>query len=533
MTARLRPFIGLALVAASVVLVLTGAYRPVQLPALVGTAVAFGVAALTALIAGLAFIRPWQGLLLFCAAMPVVNVARAQAWIGSVQILPATVVIAALALGVLLQRSATTDGGEWRPPTARMLWVILGAAVVLAVGASLADTASETALNITLHGVLEPLAVFALVVALRPRADRALQALVAIAVGVTLATIINFAWLILLIGPRGLYEQRMLLARLTYFNVGIYADMLVVAIPAAFAALVLRFEFRRPRVLLGIGTIAIGLMVVALFFTYTKSAWLSAALVAALLIVLLVDGWRRRIPLLAVVMVLLALVVPYPLPFLRGVAPDLAAGYQGFLVALQGEGRVESWDPDTYQGSGSISIRLEAVGAAAELTARDPLLGVGPGGFQEAFAEIRPDASVPDLQSAHNLLPNLAAEYGLPFALLVAGGLLWAIRAGLLLHQSQETVPRVVGVALGVALIGFLAMATMFGVDLYRTYRTMNLDVVIVAVLAALSCSITRIGARQTSAGRAGSRTDGRDTFDQPVHLGPADQDELGGARAR
>lgn len=525
MTVQWRWVAAAILMAAGAGLVLAGAYRPVELSASVAFAVAAGVAVLTTLMLGVGVLDPWRGLLLLLCATPIVDVARAQVWIGPWQVLPISLLILSLAVGAAVNARSRPTTSERRP--GMWTWLLLACAAALAVAATLAAPWSEGALNITVHGVLEPMAVFAIVLALRPTTERALQAVLAVAVGVAIATLINLAWLVLLVGPRGLYEQRMLLARLTYFNVGIYADMLVVAIPAATAAIFLRARLIRPRLVVSAAILAIGLMVVALFFTYTKSAWLSAALVAALLIVLLVDGWRRRIPMLAAVAVMLALVVPYPLPLLRGVAPDVANAYQGFLVALQGEARVESWDPDTYEGSGSVSIRLEAIGAAAELTADAPLLGVGPGGFQQAFARIRPHASVPELQSAHNLLPNLAAEFGLPFALLVSVALLWTIGRILLLGRTDEPLAHVVGTVLGVSLIGFLAMATLFGVDLYRTYRTMNLDVVTVAALAGLAGSITWPLARRHSPSRASSSNEGDDPVDQAPDLVAADHDEL------
>lgn len=533
MTRSLRWIAAALLMALSVAVVVGGAYRPTAQPAAVGLAAAAVAAALAALMIGLGVSRPWWGMLLFCAAMPIVNVARAQAWIGPIQIIPATLVIAALVLGTVLNRAPNGQIAAL-PRPARYPWLALAAGAALAIAASLVTPWRGDAVNITLHGVLEPMAVFAVVVALRPRAEQALHALVAIAAGVTIATLINFAWLVLLIGPRDLYFQRMLLARLTYFNVGIFANMLVTAIPAAASVLFLRSRFRWPRAAVTGAAFAIGLMIVALFFTYTKSAWLSAAVVASLLIVLLVQGWRRRVPLLLGVAVLLALVVPYPLSTLRAVAPDLAVAYETFLVTLQGEGRLESWDPDTYQGSGSIGIRIEALGAAAELAAGSPLFGVGPGGFQREFARIRPDASVPELQSAHNLLPNLAAEYGLPFALLVAIGLAWTLIAALRMRREPEIDRRVVGTALAVSLIGFLCMATLFGVDLYRTYRTMNTDVVTAAALAAVAWSVA--GGRRSPGERlpfeVASGDEGGEPVDQPAQLGAAGRDEIAIRRA-
>jgi O-antigen ligase len=240
------------------------------------------------------------------------------------------------------------------------------------------------------------------------------------------------------------------------------------------------------------------------------------------MVLLLVRGWARRAALLVLIAGLLAVVVPYPLGALRVVSPGLAAAYQSLLIGMQGEGRLESWDPDTYNGSGSVGIRLEAVGAAAEITATSPLLGVGPGGFQAEFERIRPDASVPELQSAHNLLPNLAAEYGLPFALLTAIGLLLVTWRALRTRRSAVELERVTGIALGLALLGFVAMATLFGNDLYRAYRTMNADVLAVALLAGLAwCLPGRGTSGQAAVSQAG------EPLDQPVDLGTAGRDEL------
>jgi O-antigen ligase len=373
------------------------------------------------------------------------------------------------------------------------------------------------ATNITLHGVLEPMGVFAIVLALRPGVRQVLQALLALSIGVALASAINFGWLWLLVANGDLYRQRMLFARLTYFNVGIFATVLVMAIPASAAPLFLRASGRWSRASSVLGWVTLALITLALFFTYTKSAWLSAAIVAALLVVLLVDSWRRRVALLLAIAVLLAVVVPYPLPVLRLAAPGLATAYETFLVQTQGAGRVDSWDPDTYNGSGSISIRLEAIGAAAQITAGSPLLGVGPGGFQREFARIRPDATVPELQSAHNLLPNLAAEYGLPFALLAAIGMLWVIWRALGLRRGPGLPLRVTGTAVAVGLIGFLAMATLFGNDLYRQYRTMNADVLTVALLSGLGLSLS-LSSHRSEGGAP--HADARQPVNQPPDLG-------------
>jgi O-antigen ligase len=517
---------GGTLVAAAMALVLTGAYQPVEAPSAFGWAAALVAAALAAAMVALAVARPWSGLLLFAAGLPIVNVARADAWLGPVQILPATVVIAALLIGAVLSPSGPLPDRQADGRERRATWLVLAIAAGLAVAATVTartDAQDAQAVNITLHGVIEPMAVFAVVGALRPTLRQLSAALLAAAAGVAVATLLNFAWLLIVVGPRDLYEQRMLFARLTYFNVGTFGTMLVVALPAAASALFAAPWPRWRRAASLAGWAAIGLIVVALFFTYTKSAWLSAALIAALMVLLLVRQWRRRAALLLVIAVLLAVVVPYPLGVLRVITPGLASAYQSLLVQMQGEGRVESWDPDTYNGSGSIGIRLEAVGAAAQITAGSPLLGVGPGGFQSEFERIRPNASVPELQSAHNLLPNLASEYGLPFAVLVAIGFAFVIWRALRTGRSPKELERVTGIAVGLALIGFVAMATLFGNDLYRAYRTMNGDVLAVALLAGLAWSLP--GSPDASGHVAGPQAG--EPLDEPAQLRTAGGDEL------
>ena len=531
MSVRVRTVAGVLLGIATFALVLGAAYRPVVASQAVGWLAAGVAATLAAVVVGLAVRRPWPALLLWVAVGPIINVARADLWVGPIQLLPGTAVIVVLGLGAWLnrERRVAADAPTWLGGRTRL---VLAAAALLAVAATLVAPSRDLAVNITLHGLLEPMAVFGVVVALRPSAGQALDALLALAIGVALATVVNLVWLLVVVTPTDFYEQRHMLARLTYFNVGIFGSMLVMAIPAAASLLFVRHRVPAPRLAAAAAMIAVALMLVGLFLTYTKSAWLSAALVSSLMIVLLVRRWRARIPLLLAIAILLAVVVPYPLPVLRALAPPAASAYEAFIVATQGEGRIESWDPDTYQGSGSIGIRLEAVGAAAELTARSPLLGVGPGHFQAEFASIRPDANVPELQSAHNLLPNLAAEYGLPFALLVAAGLLWAMRLAFGARGDADAVRRVAGTAVGLCLVGFLAMATLFGIDLYRTYRTMNTDVLTAGLLVGLAVSVglTRLGRSQPAAATASSPEPG-EPIHEPMDLRPTGEEEVADGR--
>jgi O-antigen ligase len=75
------------------------------------------------------------------------------------------------------------------------------------------------------------------------------------------------------------------------------------------------------------------------------------------------------------------------------------------------------------------------------------------------------------------MLPGVAAEYGLPLAVLltlvVAVTLLRAWRV----WRSTANLTRLLALAFGLSLIAFMIVATLFGTDLYRPYRYMNTDV--------------------------------------------------------
>ncbi len=480
--------IGMAVLAALVIII--GQYRPVEQSMLLGVTVALMSAAVAMWVSYLAVVSPWWGLLAYLALHPVINLARAQVWIGWVQVIAATPVVIALLIGAGwgLWRSRTQPADAHGVGSAT--WGLLGGAALLAIASTLASPLSVDGVNVTIHGALVPLAMLGCVLALRPDARRALQAVTALAGGVAVASLLNLTWLAYGLSDVYFYERRMFFARLTYFNVGIFGEMLVLGLPLLAIPLLIRERMGWPRWVTPVTWAAIATVLLALFFTYTKSAWLTAALGATLVIMLLVRGWGRKALLLAATYALLAVVVPYPQPVLERIAPDLAADYRAFVVSLQSEQRVESWDPETKEGSGSVGIRWLAIGASADLIAEHPLLGVGPARYGTEFSSIRPDASVPHLSSAHNFLANLAVEYGVPLALIVAFGLAVAMLPGLLALLDPDPTRRVAAVMVSISLTCFLLVATLFGNDLYRPFRTMGSDVVIVAVLVGLGLSL-------------------------------------------
>jgi hypothetical protein len=101
-------------------------------------------------------------------------------------------------------------------------------------------------------------------------------------------------------------------------------------------------------------------------------------------------------------------------------------------------------------------------------------------------------------------------------------GLFWVIWRALGLRREPEVLLRVAGTAVAIGLVGFLAMATLFGNDLYRMYRTMNADVVTVAALAGLGWSLA---CRRSGDAAAGAEA--RQPIDQPPDLGPTGGDEF------
>ncbi|HEX6128519.1 MAG TPA: O-antigen ligase family protein [Candidatus Limnocylindria bacterium] len=474
--------------AATVILI--GYYRPAEQSPALGLAVAIVASAVVAAVSYLAVMRPWWGLVAFLAATPAINIARAQVWIGPVQLISATAVVLALIIGVGWELRRPRDPAGAMGGVSGITWGLLGGAAVLAIASTVVAPLTPESLNVTLHGALAPLAVLGCVLVLRPNAVRALHAMLALAGGVALAGLINLGWMTYALSDLYFYERRIFFARLTYFNVGTFGEMLVIALPLLAIPLLVRRQFGWPKWVPWATWGAIGVMILALFYTYTKSAWITATLGSTLVIILLVEGWGRKALLLVGTYLLLAVVVPYPYPVLQRVSPDLAEDYRSLVVAMQSERRVESWDPESEEGAGSVGIRWIAIWASVELVSEHPVLGVGPTRYGPEFARIRPDASVPNLSSAHNFLANLAAEYGLPLAVLVTFGLAVAMLPGLPALVDPDPLRRVAAVMVAIALTCFMLVATLFGIDLYRTFRTMNSDVIAVAVLVGLGVSL-------------------------------------------
>jgi O-antigen ligase len=305
----------------------------------------------------------------------------------------------------------------------------------------------------------------------------------------------------------GLQAQRLLFSRITYFNVGLFGEMLAMAMPLLLAALVARrrLNLRRSVVLLLAAATLTALA--SLFLTFSKSAYLATAGGSLLLVLLIVHNWRRRASIVLAAALLSSAVIPWPAVFLR-LSPPLEGAYRSAVVSLIGQSRYDSWDPSTLSGRGSLLERWYATRAAIAMAVDHPLLGIGLDQFKTQYVgRYKPPEANLDLDSAHTFWPEVAAELGLPALALVVLVFAAAVLSLWRLYRSPpDEVTRVLAATLLAALVAWLVVATTFDVDLYRDWRNMSSDVVMMAVVTAAAfalCGWTRRMARDGAAAGA------------------------------
>ena len=470
--------------------------------------IAAGLAA--AIVAWLCVVRPWPGLVAWVVAMPLVNVARSQLTPLGIQLIPTTVFVIALAFGWALQRRRPSPAdraaarSRLEPVAAAASLAIVGLAVV----ATLAAARPAASLPIALHGLVEPAVVGLLAVLLRPRRSQLAVLLAAMAASVALASVFNLVRIATLVHSLSQLElERVLFARLTYYNVGLFGVMLTISIPLAVGAILARARLAEIAARAGLrrvtpvvtGWLAAGALVIsvaALILTYSKSAWLSCGAALVLLALLAAPTWRLRGGLILGVAVVSAAVVPWPSWVLQPIAPGAASAYLRLVTDIEGSNRLASWDPNSAVGEVSIVERALATEAAFEMARDHPLLGVGPGGFEAAYATTyRPKTSTRELAAAHDMLPNIAAEFGIPAALLVTFAFGAAIVGAWRAWRATGGPERHLAAAALAAIVGFLLVSATFGIDLYRTYRLMDSDVLFAALLVAAGIGLWRTAA--------------------------------------
>jgi O-antigen ligase len=217
-------------------------------------------------------------------------------------------------------------------------------------------------------------------------------------------------------------------AGLPYASPGEYAFVLVATIPLTVwlvgrAAWPLRF------VALGMAAI----MTVAVVFSFSRGALVGLAAAGAYAVIV---HWRRLPVILLVVGLAIALVVG---------------------VYKRDPGRFDtSFEVKGNIAQTNIESRLDTWAAALELTAQQPLLGVGPGNFQDYFSKAtgRP-AGTEQLTQVHNSYLDVATETGLIGAAAFILYLITVVGRARTATRRRLGAPGI-GFALTVALVGVI-----------------------------------------------------------------------------
>ncbi|MGZ6339828.1 MAG: O-antigen ligase family protein, partial [Candidatus Limnocylindrales bacterium] len=195
--------------------------------------------------------------------------------------------------------------------------------------------------------------------------------------------------------------------------------------------------------------------------------------------------------------------------------PGIASRYEQLVSAVNS--RSGTIDPGTLEGEVSVTERVLATVAGLRMAVDHPILGVGPGQFATQYEyRYRAASATRYLDSAHDMLAYVAAEFGLP----VAGLLVLGLGAALLLawqtmRRATEALERIAAASVLAALVGFLVVGLTFGVDLYRAYRLVDSDVVCAALLVGTAIALWAAGRRPLGTAAAGELPGG--LFSRPV----------------
>lgn len=453
---------------------------------------------LAPIVAAVLVLAPWSGLCLWILLMAVLNIARVELFLGPVQIILSTVLLVALVAGTALQqRRAGPHPATPADRTTRIAWAALGVLALLAALSTAVGPSLDRSAPIVLHGMYEPLALVAVTLWLRPSRRQIGVLLAAMGASVALAAALNLVRMLLRYAQTidDFAAQRAQLAKLTYFNVGILGDMLVMALPLLVGWLLLRRQGGRPKITAILLVIALAVSLFCLYVTFSKSGWLGAILALGAFGFLVARRWPARVGVTLATLVLVSFVIPYPSIILKVISPAAASTYNDVITTV--DTRASSIDPTSPTGEVSVTERILATKAGLRMAIDHPLLGVGPGGFAGAYAATYHNSSATrELDHAHDLLAYVAAEFGFPAALLVAAGLFGGLLAAWLAYRqadARDRWMRIVAAAVIASLGGFVVVASTFGMDLYRDYRTMNSDALYAALLVATAIMLPRI----------------------------------------
>jgi O-antigen ligase len=466
-----------------------------------------------AAVAALAVRRPWPAFVVILVLTPCFDAAQVAWQVGNVQVILQTVFVVALAAGWLLGRSrveARRSAATLAPPIDRLRHLdtleIAGLATVallaLAGLSTLLSPSIGNSSTVLMHSILEPIAMALLFFAFGPTRRRLIVVLLALGIAVALGGAIDLVQTL----PTGggltaLQANRLVFSRLTFFNVGLLGEMMAMAAPLVVGALLCRRTLGLSRAIVAVLLVSVLVAVPALFLTFSKSGWLATAGGILLCVLLLAETWRRRAAIVLGSALVSAFVVPWPALILQ-VVPPANDAYRSVMVSIMGQSRFDSWNPATLAGQGSLSERFYATEGGIRMALDHPLLGVGLDQFQTQYAaHYKPPQAQDIADHAHSWLPEIGAELGLLVLSLVlvifaaAAVGLWRVY-----RAPPDPAMRVLAAILLSALAAWVVVATAFGGELYRPWRNMSSDYVMMVLIVAAALALPRVArARATS----------------------------------
>jgi len=470
------------------------------------TFVSLVVPGAAALVAAFALYRPWPALLLVLALTPLWNAAYVWLQVGPVQVILQTVFVVTLAIGVATTRpnvpASLWSAADLRAAgrtkgfaAFRLAEVAVAGFIGLAVISTMASHDVTLSATVLLHGILEPIALAAILVLLRPSRRDLVMVGLALGIAVGLATTFNVAQTLPTFRSLASIDaHRLTFARASFYNVGLFAAVVAMTVPLIVAALASRRSLSLPRwaTVLMSATLVAGLA--GLFLSLSKSAWIAAGVGIVLVPLLIVQSWRRRLTLVLAATAVSTLFIPWPALFLQ-VAPSIDSGYRTVMVALVGESRFDSWNPATIAGRGSLVERFYAADAGVKMALTNPILGVGLDQFGPNYLkpEYRPAGALDTLDHAHSLFPEIGAELGIAAAALVFviyAATLWALWR---VHRNaRDQLTRFLAAGLMASIVAWIVVATAFGCDFYRPSIGLSSDVVVSCVLVGAGIALVR-----------------------------------------
>jgi O-antigen ligase len=477
---------------------------------------------MAAALAALAIFRPWPAFLAILLLTPVWDAGQVSWNVGDFQVILQTVFVIALGVGCLVSRDraraaerAELDPDWWvagdaePPDRLRRLaaQVTIGRFAGVAVAAFLALAAASTyyspglvqSRGVLVHGLVEPIAMGAILIALRP--NRTDLALVATALGgsAAMGAVLNVVQTV----PGAtslamLQANRFSFSLLTYGNVGLFGEVLAMAVPLIVGVILARRSLRLGASTLIVLALALAVCSLGLFLTFSKSAWLATSIATTLLVLLAVQGWRSRAAIAVTAALVSSFVLPWPAMVLQ-YAPPLDSAYRTAMVRVVGASRFDSWNPSTISGQGSVMFRVRAAEAGLHMATDHPVLGVGLNQYRRNYLS---GYAIPPtdrrIDHAHSLWPELAAELGFPAmvlaALIYAAALLalWRVY-----RDPPDSATRLMAAAFMAAIMAWIIVATAFGSDIYRPVRDMSSEVVMMGVVTAAAFALARFSRDQ------------------------------------